>query len=158
MITIQKADLHSSESLRLIEKLSSELANITGDGGTRHFNVDSMMAERALWAVARNETGDAVGCAALRPLSGQVAELKRMYSDRSEPGIGKVLLAFLEASAQRLGFSEIWLETRHANARAVKFYERNGYRVIDNYGPYIGRQEAVCLAKQLALNGSRGNL
>lgn len=77
---------------------------------------------------------------------------------QEQAGIGKVLLAFLEASAQRLGYSEIWLETRHVNARAVKFYERNGYRVIDNYGPYIGRQEAVCLAKKLALNGSRGNL
>ncbi len=158
MITIKKADLHTSESLRLIEKLSSELANITGDGGRRHFNVDSMMAERALWVVARNEKDKAVGCAALRPLSGQVAELKRMYSDRSEPGIGKALLAFLEASALRLGYSEIWLETRHVNARAVKFYERNGYRVIDNYGPYIGRQEAVCFAKKLALHESRGNL
>ncbi|WP_395312805.1 GNAT family N-acetyltransferase [Enterobacter sp. ECC-219] len=158
MITIKKADLHTSESLRLIEKLSSELANITGDGGRRYFNVDSMMAERALWVVARNEKDKAVGCAALRPLSEQVAELKRMYSDRSEPGIGKALLAFLEASALRLGYSEIWLETRHVNARAVKFYERNGYRVIDNYGPYIGRQEAVCFAKKLTLHESRGNL
>ncbi|MGP8848640.1 GNAT family N-acetyltransferase [Enterobacter asburiae] len=151
MITIKAADLHALESQRLIENLSSELAAITGDGGTRHFNVDAMTTERALWVVAKNEKGGAVGCAALRPLSEQVAELKRMYSDRSEPGIGQALLAFLEASAQRLGYSEIWLETRKVNRRAVNFYERNGYSVIDNYGFYIDRQEAVCFAKKLMM-------
>ncbi|HDT2076999.1 MULTISPECIES: GNAT family N-acetyltransferase [Enterobacter] len=151
MITIKVADLHASESQRLIENLSSELAAITGDGGTQHFNVDAMMAERTLWVVAKNDKGDAVGCAALRPLSGQVAELKRMYSDRSEPGIGQALLAFLEASAQNLGYGEILLETRKVNRRAVNFYERNGYSVIDNYGPYIGRQEAVCFAKKFMM-------
>ncbi|MDT9873123.1 GNAT family N-acetyltransferase [Enterobacter cloacae] len=151
MITIKVADLHASESQRLIENLSSELAAITGDGDTQHFNVDAMMAERTLWVVAKNDKGDAVGCAALRPLSGQVAELKRMYSDRSEPGIGQALLAFLEASAQNLGYGEILLETRKVNRRAVNFYERNGYSVIDNYGPYIGRQEAVCFAKKFMM-------
>lgn len=151
MITIIAADLYAPESQRLIENLSSELAAITGDGGTRHFNVDAMVAERTLWVVAKNAKGDAVGCAALRPISGQVAELKRMYSDGSEPGIGQALLAFLEASAQRLGYGEIWLETRKVNRRAVNFYERNGYSVIDNYGPYIGRHEAVCFAKKFMM-------
>ena len=151
MITINTADLHACESLRLIENLSSELATITGDSGTRHFAVDSMKGERAVWVIARNATGDAVGCAALRPLTEQVAELTRMYSDRSEPGIGQALLAFLEASAQRLGYGEIWLETRKVNRRAVNFYERNGYRAIDNYGPYIGRQEAICFAKKIMM-------
>ncbi|HBU6130041.1 GNAT family N-acetyltransferase [Enterobacter sp. 168J2] len=151
MITIKAADLHAPESQRLIDNLSSELAAITGDRGTRHFNADAMMAERTLWVVAKNDNGDAVGCGALRPLSEQIAELKRMYSDRSEPGIGQALLAFLEASAQRLGYGEIWLETRKVNRRAVNFYERNGYSVIDNYGPYIGRQEAVCFAKKFMM-------
>jgi len=35
------------------------------------------------------------------------------------------------------------------NGRAVAFYERHGYRVIPNYGKYVGREDAVCIGKVL---------
>jgi ribosomal protein S18 acetylase RimI-like enzyme len=73
-----------------------------------------------------------------------------MYSDRSARGIGHALLALLEISAKGMGYRELWLETRRVNHRAVRFYEKNGYARIENYGPYIGREEAVCFSKVLA--------
>ena len=42
MITIEKSDPFSSDSHRLIEMLSAELAAITGDNGKSNFNVDAM--------------------------------------------------------------------------------------------------------------------
>jgi ribosomal protein S18 acetylase RimI-like enzyme len=48
-----------------------------------------------------------------------------------------------------MGYSELWLETRLINHKAVRFYEKNGYVRIENYGPYIGRKEAVCFSKAL---------
>jgi len=149
MINIEISDPQSPDSQRLIEKLSAELAAITGSNGKSHFTPDAMEAGRSVWVVAKNKMGDAIGCGAIRPLTDNIAELKRMFSDRSLPGTGQALLSFLERSAKRLGYSEIWLETRRVNARAVSFYEKNGYRQIDNYGPYIGREEAVCFARTL---------
>lgn len=149
MIIVEKSDPLSSESQRLIDMLSSELAAITGDTGKSNFTVDAMKEDKSLWVLARNAQGDAIGCGAIRPLTENIAELKRMYSDRSVPGVGKALLTFLETSASEMGYSELWLETRCINHRAVNFYEKNGYARIENYGPYIGREEAVCFAKGL---------
>lgn len=149
MLILEKSDPRSADSQYLIEKLSEELATITGNSGKSNFIIDSMDERRSVWVLAKNEQGVPVGCAALRPLNHHVAELKRMYSDRSIPGIGNALLSFLEKSAKSLGYSEIWLETRLVNHRAVAFYEKNGYHNIENYGPYIGRKDAVCFAKTL---------
>ncbi|MBU9809249.1 GNAT family N-acetyltransferase [Rahnella sp. C60] len=149
MITVEKSDPFSSESHRLIEMLSAELAAITGDNGKSNFTVDAMNGDKALWVLAKNAHGDAIGCGAIRPLTQNIAELKRMFSDRSVPGVGNALLTFLEISAKEMGYLELRLETRHINHRAVNFYKKNGYVRIENYGPYTGREEAVCFAKTL---------
>ncbi|MBF7982063.1 MULTISPECIES: GNAT family N-acetyltransferase [Rahnella] len=149
MITVEKSDPFSSESHRLIEMLSEELAAISGDNGKSNFTVGAMSDHKALWALARNSYGKAIGCGAIRPLTQNIAELKRMFTDRSVSGIGGALLTFLETSAKEMGYNELRLETRYINYRAVNFYEKNGYIRIENYGPYIGRTEAVCFAKLL---------
>ena len=149
MITVEKAVPRSAESQLLISKLSAELAAITGDGGNSNFTMDSLNSEKSLWVLARNDNGSAVGCGAIRPLTGHIAELKRMFSDRSSPAIGSALLTFLENAALNMAYSQIWLETRAVNHKAVNFYLRKGYERIENYGPYINRKEAACFAKIL---------
>lgn len=148
-IKIQPADPLSSESQSLVDKLSSELATITGDSGKTHFNAEELSDDRCVWAIARDEEGNAVGCGALRPLSQETAELKRMYSDRSVSGVGAALLNYLETQAKGMGYSELKLSTRIVNARAVAFYQRHGYVKVENYGPYLARNESICLAKKL---------
>ncbi|MEM6160957.1 GNAT family N-acetyltransferase [Erwinia sp. P6884] len=149
MISIEKSNPLLPESQALIEQLSAELAGITGDNGKRHFDSAEMRSGRALWVVARDKNGAAIGCGGLRPLSQEIAELKRMFSVRSLPGIGTALVNFLENSARALGYSEIWLETRRINIGAVAFYQKQGYREIANYGPYVGWEEAICFCKKL---------
>jgi ribosomal protein S18 acetylase RimI-like enzyme len=149
MITVEKSDPLSPDSYSVMEKLSAELAAITGDSGKSNFAIDSMDGDRSLWVLARNKKGDAIGCGAIRPITENIAELKRMFSDRSIPGVGKALLNFLEKSAKNMGYAELWLETRNVNHKAVNFYKNNGYVSIENYGPYIGREEAVCFSKVL---------
>lgn len=149
LITVEKSDPLSPDSQYLIEKLSAELAAITGDNGKSHFAPASMDEERSLWALAKDQQGKATGCGAIRPLTDNIAELKRMFSDRSAPGIGDALLVFLETAAQRMGYGAIWLATRRVNQRAIHFYEKNGYARIANYGPYKDREETVCFSKAL---------
>lgn len=152
MTTVEKCDPFTVESQRLMDALSSALAAITGDGGRTHFRMGDVTGLRAVWAIARNGAGEAVGCGAIRPYEGNegdIAELKRMYSTGQNPGTGTAILNFLEESAAALGYRQIWLETRRINLRAVAFYLNRGYAVIDNYGPYVGRDDAVCFAKAL---------
>ncbi|MEJ5070350.1 GNAT family N-acetyltransferase [Leclercia adecarboxylata] len=149
MITIEKSSPTSADSQALIEQLSAELAAITGDSGKSHFNPQDVSGARAVWAVAKDENNHPVGCGALRPLSDTTAELKRMFSSRAYPGTGAAMLAWLEEAARTMGYRELWLETRKINTRAVQFYLKHGYTQIANYGPYVGREEAICLAKRL---------
>lgn len=150
MIIIEQASPTSADSQALIEQFSVELAAITGDSGKSHFNPQDVSGPRAVWALAKDENRRPVGCGALRPLSDTTAELKRMFSNRAYPGTGAALLAWLEEAARGMGYRELWLETRKVNTRAVQFYLKHGYVQRDNYGPYVGREEAICFAKPLA--------
>ncbi|WP_395398431.1 GNAT family N-acetyltransferase [Arthrobacter sp. UC242_113] len=105
-----------------------------------------------LFLVARNPEGAAVACGALRRLDAGSAEIKRMYVLPGHRGSGAAtaVLRSLEAEAARLGLTELKLETGTAQPDAIRFYEREGYRLIDNFGPYAGAPLSICYARSLA--------
>jgi GNAT superfamily N-acetyltransferase len=149
MLRIGAEDPGTPDAAALIEELSAALEVITGDSGKSSFDADDVRGSGALFAVARDADGLAVGCGAIRPLSGGVAELKRMYARPGNRGAGSALLAFLEVQAAALEYRAVWLSTRAVNTRAVGFYRARGYLAIPNYGKYTGRTDSVCLAKPL---------
>jgi GNAT superfamily N-acetyltransferase len=102
-------------------------------------------------AVAREVQGTAVACGALRQLDADSAEIKRMFVLPSHRGTGvaPAVLRSLEAEAVRLGLSVLKLETGTAQPDAIRFYEREGYTRIDNFGPYAGEPLSVCYARSL---------
>jgi GNAT superfamily N-acetyltransferase len=153
VLSVAPADPDDADSLALLGELGAALAAITGSDGTASFDAADVRGERACFLVARYADGGLAGCGALRPLGAGVAELKRMYA-RPGSGAGRALLAALERQALAFGYTEVWLETRKVNLRALAFYERHGYRGIPNYGKYAGRDDAVCLGK--ALNIGQG--
>lgn len=153
MVACAPADPDAIEARALIAELDAALAAICGDSGAKSFDANDVRGPRSVFLVARDAAGSAVGCGALRPLEGaleaDIAEVKRMYArPGSEAGVR--LLGELERRASGFGYRAVWLETRKVNGRAVAFYERHGYRVIPNYGKYVGREDAVCLGKVLA--------
>lgn len=159
MLTIAAHDPESPEAAVLIDALSRTLARLTGDPGTSSFDPADVRGPRAEFAVARDASGAAVGCGAIRPLdteatrgeeAGPVAELKRMYARPGTSGVGRAVLAHLEARALALGYRQLWLSTRRVNSQAVGFYEHHGYRPVAPFGKYVGRRESVCLGKVLA--------
>ncbi len=149
-ITIRDEDPATPEAGRLMDELSGTLEAITGSSGRGSFEVVDICGGRAVFAVARDQDGKAVGCGAIRPDGDNTAEVKRMYAGEKGKGIGKKVLSYLEMRAWELGYRALKLETRLINRRAVAFYEKNGYTRIPNYGKYAGRPEAVCFEKQLS--------
>jgi len=108
-----------------------------------------------LFLVARDHDGHAIGCGGLRFLSPNVAEIKRMYVETGYRGTGAatVILRQLEACARDSGVLELVLETGTLQPDAVRFYQREGYERIDNFGPYVGAAQSVCFARTLDTGG-----
>jgi len=148
MLACAAVDPDHDAARALIAELDAALAAMCGDSGAKSFDANDVRGPRSVFLLAVDAAGVAVGCGALRPLDGDVAEVKRMYA-RPGSGAGVQLLADLERRALAFGYRAVWLETRRVNARAVAFYERHGYRVIPNYGKYVGREDAICLGKVL---------
>jgi len=147
-VIIKKEQINSAAAQILLDELSDELAGITGSSGREQFDYADIDNPRALFVVARAGQID-LACGALRERSNDTAEIKRLYAREKSRGIGGSILHYLEEAAVEYGYSRIVLETRICNTRAVAFYLKNGYKIIENYGKYIGVQEAVCFEKIL---------
>jgi putative acetyltransferase len=102
-----------------------------------------------VFLVARDSNGAAVACGALRQLDAASAEIKRMFvlPGHRGSGVAAAVLRSLESEAARLGLRELKLETGTAQPDAIRFYEREGYRLVDNFGPYAGEPLSVCYAR-----------
>ncbi|GIJ79273.1 Acetyltransferase (GNAT) family protein [Micromonospora phaseoli] len=105
----------------------------------------------SVFLVARDPDGTAVGCGGLRFLAPGRAEIKRMYVTPPARGTGVAvaILHALEGEARTAGVRTLVLETGTAQPDAMRFYEREGYRRIDNFGPYLGEPLSVCYARDL---------
>jgi GNAT superfamily N-acetyltransferase len=93
------------------------------------------------------ESGEPVGCAALRPLDDRICELKRMYVQPKARGrgVGKALAGELIQDARRIGYDRIRLDTAIFLTSAVKLYESLGFQRIPPYNdlPEEIRQKAI---------------
>ncbi len=105
-----------------------------------------------VFLVARDhETGASLGCGGLRDLGSGSAEIKRMYviPERRGTGVSVAILRALEDEARARGIRSLLLETGTEQPDAIRFYEREGYERIPNFGPYIGSEISVCYARSL---------
>ena len=147
-MNIKEEDIESKDAVILINQLSDTLSKITGSSGKSSFNNDDVKNDRSLFVIGRIN-GKPAGCGAIREISKDTAELKRMYAVNKGKGTGKEILIYLENKARKFGYKEIILEIRKCNNNAVNFYIHNNYKIIDNYGKYKNRAEAVCFKKVL---------
>jgi putative acetyltransferase len=76
-----------------------------------------------------------IGCVALRPLPGGIAEVKRMYVDHAwrGKGVGRVLMQTLIAHARTLGYHHLRLGTLAEMSAARALYDSLGFVPIQRY-------------------------
>jgi putative acetyltransferase len=108
------------------------------------------LGEREVYLLAWRE-GVAVGCGALRRLDGHRGELRRMFVTQHarREGVGRALLARLEADALALGYRRLLLETGTRQKPAAALYRAAGWRRIPPYGNFVGDPTSVCFGKTL---------
>ena len=152
-ITIQRAELTDEVSRALIGSLNAELSALYPETGATHFQVNpqEVARGRGTFLVVYRD-GTPVGCGAVRLLDVNTAELKRMYVSPTArgKGLGRRLLAALEAEAGALGVRRLVLETGIRQTAALALYRTTGFQPIPLYGEYrLSPETSVCLGKDL---------
>lgn len=104
-------------------------------------------------AIVAYVDGQPVGCGCWKLLEedSEIGEIKRMYINENSRGLGIAakLLEKLEESIAVEGYHEVVLETGADMVGTIKFYEKQGYHLIPNYGEFVNDEVCVCMKKEL---------
>ncbi len=114
-------------------------------------------ADILVFFVAYSDDGTPLGCGGLREvasadgLDAAEGEIKRMYVVPAARGTGvsTAILAELEGFALARGWPRLVLETGTEQPDAMRFYEREGYTRIPNFGYYADAPLSLCYEKPL---------
>jgi putative acetyltransferase len=148
-VTIEPADPAGETAQKLINELCQELSGRYGVAPSP-FSPSEAQMPRTIFLIARNGS-QPVGCAAIRQIDDNTAEVKRMYVavGARRLGIGRRVLAELERFANEFGYRILRLETGNRQPEAIALYENHGFHRIPPFGRYVGNPVSVCFEKQI---------
>ncbi|MCX4750404.1 GNAT family N-acetyltransferase [Kitasatospora sp. NBC_01287] len=138
------------DATALRDRQRAEIAAIYGTPDSDP-GVPPSAADIAVFFVAHEDDGTAVGCAGLRHLGEGVGEVKRMYVAPAwrGSGVAALILRSLEDWARAQGWTSLRLETGDRLSGAVRFYTRSGYERIPNFGAYADSESSLCFERML---------
>ena len=149
MITINRTDSDHPHFRELVRQLDLDLAE--WDGKDHAFYAQFNKVDMIKHVVLAYDGDKPVGCGAIKPYGADTMEVKRMYvlpGDRGK-GIATTILTALEQWSMELSCEKCILETGKRQPEAIRLYQKNGYRVIPNYGQYVNAGNSVCFEKEL---------
>ncbi|AAK80511.1 GNAT superfamily N-acetyltransferase [Clostridium acetobutylicum] len=92
-----------------------------------------------------------VACGAFKEQNVECIELKRIFvvKENRGQGLSKIIVNELEKLGKVKGYKYAILETGIKQYEAINLYKNTGYQIIENYEPYIGNTNSVCMKKEL---------
>jgi len=147
---IRGADSTAEDIRPLLESLDTYLAGLYPPASNHGLTIEAMQAPNIHFVVAERH-GKPVGCGALR-LDESYAEIKRMYvlPEARGEGIGRRLLAHLEALAASSGRQLVRLETGVRQPEALALYDEAGFSRIEPFPPYAADPWSIFMEKTVA--------
>jgi putative acetyltransferase len=139
-IEITLDDLRGAEVVALLEEHVTQLRDVTPPGSSHALDLDGLRSPDVRFWTATGDDGQLLGCAALKTLTAEHAELKSMRTAtaRTRQGVATALLRHALAEARAAGFTRVSLETGSfeffAPARAL--YARHGFTECEPFGDY----------------------
>jgi putative acetyltransferase len=109
-------------------------------------------ADLTVFLVARDaETGEALGCGALRAHTPEIVEVKRMYvtPEARRRRLGREILAALEREAALRHFVTVRLETGERQPESIALYESAGYLAVAPWGNYADDPRSRCYERDI---------
>nr|WP_315255180.1 GNAT family N-acetyltransferase [uncultured Flavobacterium sp.] len=92
-----------------------------------------------------------VACGCFKRFDKNTIEIKRMFVSPEARGLGLAqrVLQELELWALESDYSVSVLETLYKQEEAISLYQKVGYAIVENYGPYVGLDKSVCMKKEI---------
>lgn len=149
MINITRTNSGDPDFIKLVKLLDADLAK--RDGGDHPFYAQFNKIDAIKYAVVAYENEEPVGCGAIKEYEPSTMEIKRMYvtPESRGKGIATKILSELENWAAELLFARCILETGKKQPEAIRLYEKNGYKLIPNYGQYAEVENSLCFEKDI---------
>jgi GNAT superfamily N-acetyltransferase len=153
MITIKRTNSDDTGFQQLVKLLDADLK--IRDGDDHAFYAQFNKTATIKYALVAYDGDVAVGSGAIRELSPDTMEVKRMFvlPEHRGKGIASMLLQVLEKWSAELGYQKCRLETGKNQPEAIALYKKMHYEIIPNYGQYQHMENSVCFEKQLAVGG-----
>jgi len=149
MIKVVRSNSNSQDFVSLVYRLDAYLSTI--DGKDHAFYAQFNKIDTLKYVVVAYEKDKPVGCGAIKEYAPDTLEIKRMYTSPEcrGNGIGTRVLRELETWAAEMSYSKCILETGRKQVEAVGLYKKNGYRIIPNFGQYVGIENSICFEKRV---------
>jgi len=149
MIITVRTNSENYDFIQLVAWLDKLLAEM--DGRDHDFYDHYNKIDKIKHVVVAYSDEIPVACGAIKEFDTETMEVKRMCTAASHRGKGfaRLVLTELEKWALELGYSKCILETGKRLPDAVRLYEKNGYKLIPNYGQYIEMENSICFEKKL---------
>jgi ribosomal protein S18 acetylase RimI-like enzyme len=64
-------------------------------------------------------------------------------------GLAQKVIKELENEAKSQGFEIMVLETLYKQIEAISLYQKVGFEIVENYEPYVGMTNSVCMSKSI---------
>ena len=146
-LTVKRTTTADPDFMRLVQLLDHELWNELNEDQATYDQFNKVPDLKTAVLLYINEEAVASGC--FKEKAPQTVEIKRMFvkKDWRGRGLSKLILQELENWARELGYRFAVLETSIHFNTAQKLYLGSGYDIIDNYPPYEGLRESVCMRK-----------
>ncbi|MGO0154331.1 GNAT family N-acetyltransferase [Leuconostoc mesenteroides] len=150
---IKKVNTTDQDFNRLVQILDNTLSSFNNgiqNTEKNEYHVFNSVSDLTDVFVAYN-LGQAIGCVATKTYSEEALEMKRLFVDSIARGTGIAtkLISKLESQAYSNGYKKIIVETGRNNNEAIRLYTKLNYQLIDNYPPYDGLSNSVCMSKHL---------
>jgi len=142
LVELTVEDPHSEDATACLQAYFTEIDERFETGfdfdSAEPFDVGDMVEPEGLLLLARVD-GDAIGCGALHFFPDGVADVKRMWVSPKARGLGlgKRLLAELEAEARAHGVTLLRLETNRSLVEAIGMYHSSGFAEVDPFNDEV---------------------
>jgi putative acetyltransferase len=149
-LTVGPETPRQAEVLNLLQQSDAYSASLYPMEGRRPLSPAALSAPGVHFLVARLG-GAAVGCCALIEQGDGTGELKRMIVAESarQQGVGRALMAAVEAAAIRRGLHLIQMEVGARSTGAQVLYRQTGYRDRGPFGTHRLSPHSIFLEKRV---------
>lgn len=149
MLRLIRTDCSHPDFIELVKQLDADLAE--RDGKDHSFYAQFNKIDSLRHVVVAYENDHPIACGAMKEFSPNTMEVKRMFTlpGHRGKGIAGKILNELEQWTAELSYTKCVLETGKRQPEAIQLYQKNGYRIISNYGQYAGIENSVCFEKEI---------